>query len=85
MPKKSKLELARPPSGKTLATPASPTLRKRQLAHTPSSTADLAGLVATASLLDTRLVKNKKIKCQILDDTRKNVEECVIFQSQTHI
>ena len=66
--KKYKLKLARPPSGKPLAIPAPPTLRNRQLAHAPSSAADLAGSVATASLLDTRLVKNKKMKCQILDE-----------------
>ena len=65
--KKHKLKLARPPSGKSLATLAPPTLCKRQLAHAPSSAAVLAGSVATASLLGTRLVKNKKMKCQILD------------------
>ena len=69
--KKYKLKLARPPSGKPLTTPAPPTLCKRQLARAPSSAADLAGSVATASLFDTHLVKNKKMKCQILDEYQK--------------
>ena len=69
--KKYKPKLARPHSGKPLATPAPLTLCKRQLAHAPSSAADLAGSVATASLLDTRLVKDKKMKCQILDKYQK--------------
>ena len=66
-----KPKLARPPSGKTVAAPAAATLHKRQLAHIPSSAPKLVSTIATASLLDARLVKNKKMKCEILDEYQK--------------
>ena len=67
-PRKFKPKLARPPSKKTVAAPAAATLCKRQLVHAISSAPELAGSIMTASLLDTRLVKNKKMKVQILDE-----------------
>lgn len=67
-PRKFKPKLARPLSKQTVAAPAAATLCKRQLAHAASSAPELAGSIVTASLLDTRLVKNKKMKVQILDE-----------------
>ena len=84
-PRKFKPKLARPLSKQTVAAPAAATLCKRQLVHAASSAPELAGSIVTASLLDTRLVKNKKMKVQILDEYQENMEELMILQLQLRI
>ena len=66
-------KLARPPSEKNMAASAIATLSKRQLVNASSSAPELFDSVVAVSFLDTRLVKNKKMRCKIFDDYQKNM------------
>ena len=69
--KKFKPRLDKSPSENFSAVPRKVVPYKRKLTDAPKQMTDLGSCAHMASLLDTRLVKNKKIKSAVLDDHQK--------------